>query len=425
MLRYIVERASDGRFLELDIPIDVTGASRVLCGPGRLSGSIAPDLGDLRTATGDLLIDQYAAFVHEEADGVIRGTWLATRSAYPDEEWTIEGAGFSAFLDGRPYTGEYNGVNVDVADVVRHIWAHVQSQTRSNINVTVTGSTGVKVGTSSDQALAQAQSAATAAKAAADAAKRNLDAARAQAKASPTPANKALVESRKAQSDAANAAKKAADARLSAAKTRVKEDGGAWKILWWDTPDCLTEMQDAIEEAGHEWVEWSGWNADRTRILKEIRILPRVGRRQDELAFIEGDNIIEAVTVEADSAEFANQVVAIGAGEGRAALRVTLTENDGRLVKPYVLDAKHVTKKSVLETLARNELARRSVPFRVAAIRVDTSHPNAPRGSFQVGDEILVDCTVSRLGRKQLWRRIEEIDWIDLDTCDLMLGDAL
>lgn len=424
MHRYIVERIADGEFLELELPITVSGAGVAVNGPGSLSGTVAPDVGGLRDGSGVLIIDPFATLIHEEADGVIRGTWLVTRSELDGAVWSVEGAGFASFFRDRPYEGEYRGVQVDPVAVARHVVTHAQSFVSADLGVTVVGSSTVKVGSTSDNAEIAAQAAADAAKAAVESTKAALEAARAAAKADPSPANKAVVETRKAAADAAAATKKTRDEALKVAKEAVREDGGAWKILWWDTPDCFQAMQEAIDAAGMEWVEWSGWNSDRTAILKEIRVVSRVGRKQDGLQFVEGDNIVETVVVEDDADLYANKVIAIGAGEGRDALRVTVAVADTRRSKPFVLDAKDVTKKAVLEQLANAELRKRQRKLRVDAIRVDASHPNAGRGTFGVGDTILVDAEVGWIGRKRLWQRIEEIEWVGLDVCDLMLGDA-
>ncbi|WP_053386992.1 hypothetical protein [Leucobacter japonicus] len=538
MLRYIVERISDGEFLELELPINVSSAGKRLSGPGPFGGTIAPDVGGLRAASGDLLIDQYATFIHEEADGVIRGTWLVVRSSF-DAEWKIDGTGFSAYLNGLPYEGEYRGIAVDMADVIRHLWAHAQRFTRTNIGVTVTGMTGVVRGTDSDVKADAAKAQYEAKKATLKVASDNRKAKSAQIKKAAAPfdaqikvlleqqkplkaAYQALIDARKPLIDAhraltkqrstrtevykalveqksppatpaeiaaakaavdalaqpivdaaaavnarkapIEAAKVPLDAKNSqlrvvranrtlaleplqleyealklveeplkqptedakdaweAAKEKQSADGGAWKILWWDTPDCGTEVQNCLDEAGWEFVEWSGWNSDRTKILKQIRLQQRVGRTQSALQFVEGDNIIEKVVVETPATDYANAVLAIGAGEGKRALRSTAEVSDGRRRRVHVLDAKNVTKLSVLKVLAERELAWRSRPLRVTDVRVDARHPNAPRGTFDVGDTILIDCEVSWIGRQRLLHRIEEIEWVDDYVADLKLG---
>ena len=179
-----------------------------------------------------------------------------------------------------------------------------------------------------------------------------------------------------------------------------------------------------MAEAGWEWVEWSGWNADRSKILKEIRLVKRAGRRQDQLRFVEGVNVIDQVTVQSDVSAYANSVLAIGAGEGREALRVTVGATDQRRRRLVAVDVKHITRKASLEAFARAELKRRMQRFQIAAIRVDASHPNAEKGTFGVGDTILVDVENEVYGRLQLWRRIEEVEWVSLDVADLRLGDV-
>lgn len=424
MLRYIVERISDGKFLELELPITVSGAGPKLNGAGTFSGTLEPDVGGLRDASGALLIDPYATFISEEADGVIRGTWIVTRSEIEGDRWTVEGAGVSSFFRDRPYEGDYWGVQVDPVAVARHVAVHAQSFAGADIGVKVVGSSSVKVGTTSDDEQIAAQKAADAAKT--DVAVKNaaLADARAKAKADPSPANKNLVVVRQAAAKTAAEQKKKRDAALKAAKAQTRADDGAWKLHWWDTPDCLNAMEEAIAAADMEWVEWSGWNADRTKILKEIRVAPRVGRRRDDAVFVEGDNITETVVVEDDVAEYANKVVAIGAGEGRDALRVTKAVADGRRSRVYVLEAKEVTKRAVLERMASEELTKRTRRLRIAAVRVDASHPNAARGTFGVGDTILIDAEVGWIGRRRLWHRITEIEWVGLDVADLMLEAA-
>ncbi|MBL3699227.1 hypothetical protein [Leucobacter luti] len=538
MLRYIVERISDGKFLELELPISVSGAGQALCGAGRFSGTVVPVADAYRFAGTDQLIDPYATFIHEEADGVIRGTWVVTRSEVDGFDWKIEGAGFSSPLSGHPYEGEYRGVKVDMASVVRELWGSLQRFTSSRFGVTVEGMTGVVRGTDSDEKAAAAKlvwetakqvhkvaadkrkakyaelkkrsapydaqikrlndeakplrdayaavvkqqkpardaytalnkeralkrdaynalvkakapdAQIAAAKAAVDAMKEPIDAqaevvkalnpVREAAKAPVDTknaqikvvlANKAVViEPLRAQYEALKEAEEAPKEALDlakdkhdAAKEQAQKDGGAWKILWWDTPDSSQEMQEAIDEAGWEWYEWSGWNADRTRVLKQIRLVPRVGRRQTNLRFVGEANIIEPVVVESDVSQYANTVLAIGAGEGRDALRVTVGATDTRRRKLVAVDMKHITRKASLEVAARAELRRRMRRLSVDAIRVDASHPNAEKGTFGVGDEILIDAEIEHLGRVRLWRRIEEIEWIGLDEADLKLGDV-
>lgn len=482
MLRYLVERISDGVFLDLELPISVSAAGRRLMGAGAFSGEVLPVSQAYAQAGNQLLVEPGNSWIHEEADGVIRGSWLVTRSEFQGTQWRIEGAGFSSYFGDRPYEGEYWGVQVDPIAVARHVVEHAQSQPNADIGVTVEGSSTVRVGTDSDvvannlkvvmdqkkaawdefakprkalearvktlskpfdadiavltrdrRILADDYAAAVAAKESAGviAAKKALVTAKDEQLKTKRSQKSAAVQSLKNQiadlkiletplKDAYDAAK----ADYDAAKQKASEDEGSWKLLWWDTPDCLSSFKEAVDAAGYEWFEWSGWNQARTQILKQLRCVPRVGAKRDNLQFIEGANIIEAVTIEADTSEYANTITAIGAGEGKQALRVTVSVSDGRRRRVRVVDAKDVTKKATLESIARAELAYSQQLLRIPAIRVDASHPNAERGTFDVGDTILIDVGEGVLDRQRLWRRIDEIEWTGLDVADLMLVEA-
>ncbi|QIK62335.1 hypothetical protein G7068_03270 [Leucobacter viscericola] len=482
MLRYIVERISDGAFLELELPINVSSAGKKKCGPGKFSGEIMPVVEAYRYAGTNALIEPRGTFIHEEADGQIRGTWIVTRSEFEGARWRIEGAGYSSYFNGYPYEGEYWGVQVDPIAAARHVITYIQGRNASNIGVTLTGSSSKRVGTDSDlkadaakkvmdakkkawdefakprktleaevkkiskpyddairimnrdrRILFDDYAAAVAAKkpkATIDAKKAPVDAkdkeikTKRDAKAKATKTRRDKIDDLKITEEPLETAFDAAKEDYEAAKDKATDDAGAWKMLWWDTPDAGKLMTEAIEEAGYEWVEWSGWNADKTKILKEIRCVPTVGRKREDLSFIEGDNVLEVVAIKDDSADYANSVTVIGAGEGKSALRFEVGIADGRRRTPVVIDAKHLTRQTAVENLARVELARRQQKLKVAAVRVDASHANAPRGTFDVGDIIPVDTDGGWTGRRVFWRRIEEIEWIGLETADLILEDA-
>ncbi|UOQ56065.1 siphovirus ReqiPepy6 Gp37-like family protein [Leucobacter allii] len=478
MLRYIVERISDGAFLELELPIIVSGAGRKRGGPAGFSGEIVPIVDAYRYAGTDALIVPGGTYIHEEADGVIRGTWIVTRSSFQGASWKIEGDGVSRVFSGRAYKGEFWGVQVDPIAVARHVVEEAQAVPGAQFGITLTGSSSVRVGTDSDLKANAAKQVMDQRKKAWDVYARPRVALQARVRKLSKPhddairvlnrdrrvlydayaaaiagrlpaaeiaARKALVTAKDADIKARRSVKSAAVKDLKdqiadleiteaplkesyeaakedyeTAKDQAEVDEGAWKLLWWDTPDSLDAINEAVEAAGYEWVEWSGWNSARTRILKEIRCVPRVGAKRDNIAFTD-DNIIDQVTVEDDATTYANAVIAIGAGEGKAALRVEVGKPDGRPYWPVTVDGKHLTKKAALEAFAWAELGKRQRAQVVKAVRVDASHSNARRGTFDVGDTVLLDVDAGWAGRVRVWRRIEEIEWVGLDIADLML----
>lgn len=193
--------------------------------------------------------------------------------------------------------------------------------------------------------------------------------------------------------------------RLGTPAVEGDRSSGPYELLWWETPDCGREIDTLATQTPFDWVEETEWDGEDARL--RIRIgYPRLGRRREDLAFVEGENITAVVTPERDGSRFANSVVGLGSGEGQGALRWTAAKGDGRLRRVAVLPAKDVTSQARLETLVRGELDRRqSTTLRVDEITV-RDHPNALLGSWSLGDDIRVQAFVPHFGEIDLWCRV-------------------
>jgi hypothetical protein len=142
------------------------------------------------------------------------------------------------------------------------------------------------------------------------------------------------------------------------------------------------------------------------RIGHRIRVdYPRVGSRRRDLAFVQGENVTDVVTVTRDGDAFANTVYAVGQGEGEKSLRAEVAVRDGKLRRPYVYTDKAAGTSARLSALARAELARRALNVEVTSITV-TEHPNARLAGWGVGDDILVQAELPWLGWVEVWSRV-------------------
>ena len=168
-----------------------------------------------------------------------------------------------------------------------------------------------------------------------------------------------------------------------------------------------------------EYTEHSAWNADKSDIVKQIRVVPRVGRRSPAV-FIENENIIDTVVVENSIDGYANSITVIGAGEGRASLRVTTARPDTRRRKHVSVQAKDVTSKAVLQRIADRELAARSRRMSIEGIEVLLDHANAPAGTWGLGDTVDISADMAHLGRVDMQVRITAIKW-ETDRAKLSL----
>lgn len=451
--RFIAQRALTKEFLDLELPLDLDSLKWELSGPGVLTATIAPDVGALRATDGRLLFEEWGTLLYAEADGEIRFGGILVSSKFDGKAWKIEAPGFSTYPNGLPYTDSYTKANIDPADIVRHLWAHVQKDPDGDLGVVVQGSTGVRIGSGSTARLAEATADADAAKAAYDAENARLKeirAAETSARATYTARTKAKSEASavltaakkskdKARIAAAQTAYNAAVAAQTAAKTAVtaagartdtqadvvkrtkatldarnatksaaskdvKEDGGAYELDWSDTPDVGQEIDSLAQEAPFDYVEHHAWDGSEIRHTIEIGY-PRLGRRRRDLSFVQGDNVVSVVTPSREGDDFANAVVGIGAGEGKGSLRRTTAVRDGRLRRTTILSAKDVAAPNRLDAVIREELQRRQGLLQIDAVDV-LDHPNAPIGSWSVGDDVLIQAELPWLGDVDLWCRI-------------------
>lgn len=401
------------------------------------------------------------------------------------QSWDIEAASFATYPTGTPYLDAYYGVKADPADIVRMLWAHIQGFNRGDLGVTVTGSTRVRVGSESEakynaaaakykdaqadykdevqqytdlrayatqrgkvrtaasaakvaasKALSAAKSALVAAKKTKDPAK--IAAAQADVNAAQATLNdktadwNATVTSYKnadaaadAQDKVRDAAKKTADAAkkvMDAAKKVMDDDGGAYKILWWEAPDCGAKIKSLADETPFDYTEAHTWNANKTAIGHRIDIqYPRAGRRRDDLKFIQGDNVTAIPVPQSNGDDFANSIFTLGAGEGKGMRKTTNSVDDGRLRRVDVLNAKDVKNPDTLRALARNELLQAAAHLSIDKITV-RDHPNALIGSWALGDDIYVEADLPFIGRIGIWHRITSWSLTSDSTATLKLA---
>lgn len=195
-----------------------------------------------------------------------------------------------------------------------------------------------------------------------------------------------------------------------------------YELHWVDTPDIGQEIDDLTSQTPFDWVERHAWtDAHKTAISHTIEIgYPRIGRKRSDLRFMEGENIIAEIDPALPGDGYSNAVFAVGAGEGKKALRSTSAVPDGRLRRVAILDAKDVASQSRLDSMARRKLAASQALFTIDSITI-RNHPNAPFGSFQCGDDIVVRAHRPWVGSINLWCRITSIVRKQDGTCTLSL----
>ncbi len=363
--RVIAQRALTNEFLSWDLDIQVSDLSWSLNGPGSLKATCSPDVGQFRAVDGSLLLDEWSTLLYiEDEYQQIRWGGILVSSTFEGSTWSLEAAGFSTYPHGIPYGGIINEIGIDPATVIESIWANLQQQyPNGNLGVIVRGDkTTVKLG---------------------------------------TPATTYMV------------GKDNKDAK--------QVEAAPYMLSWWDAKDSGQEIDDLAKNTPLDFVEQHAWLPGDVIEHKIVIGFPRLGTRRTDLVFEGGVNILNTLAFSHSGDDYANEVVAIGAGEGALAIRTTAAVTDGRLRRPYVLSAKEQADANRLATMAQSELNLRKGLLEIPSIDV-VDHPHAPIGSWQLGDDILVTAEVPWLGSVDLWCRVTGWNLNSNGTASLQLA---
>lgn len=198
----------------------------------------------------------------------------------------------------------------------------------------------------------------------------------------------------------------AVDPTVSTAKVGTPAD--PLKSAWWEEPvlgDAVDDLVAAVDSPDYSCD--TQWGSDGS-IRRRLRLgYPRLGTRRTDISFTSGVNILNSPAVPRSADEFAQTVIATGAGEGRSKRRHVDSVRDGRLRMETVLALPDVKGTDVLARRATAERTRRQLRGTVEQISIRPDHPAAPLGSFQVGDDVFT--TVSN-------------DWIDFASWMRIVG---
>lgn len=193
------------------------------------------------------------------------------------------------------------------------------------------------------------------------------------------------------------------DATNSSAKAGTPAE--PWHSYWYETPVLGGLVDDLVGEDGSpDYVDDCEYQTNGT-VARRVRLgWPRVGARRTDISFKAGVNIVGPVPIQRSGDEYANTIIATGSGEGTARRFAVDSVRDGGLRLETVLPLPDVNGTDVLGRRARAERERLMVMGTVRDLTI-RHHPNAPLGSWQVGDDVMVQAR-SEWGMWSGWSRI-------------------
>lgn len=131
-------------------------------------------------------------------------------------------------------------------------------------------------------------------------------------------------------------------------------DREKFEISWWEAPYVGEEIDQLAKEVGFDYRERVRW-ADKTTLEAAfyLDLADDMITRRDDIAFVDGINLARAIDPKDGDLPFANRIIALGSGEGRKMLQVTVGGEDGRLYQAEFMQYKSVRNKTRLRALAQ------------------------------------------------------------------------
>lgn len=385
----IAQSILTGEFIHMELPVENLQISYALSGPTVISGEFGVEIRNIR----DIGLEAWGTWIHVEEDGEIRGSGILQPPKVDEyEKLSFEAIGPSAYPHGIPYLEEYSVIYTDPADIFREIWRHIQSYPDGDLGLQVIGATPVRFG------MPKIDTEDTVQVVYGTISQRHWDKLLALGyEGDPEDDTEALYPPRVVL-----------DLVLQD-KPVPDENDGPYQLVWWEAPDCGSELNNLAAETPFDYVEHSSWNEDKTQINQFIDIgYPRIGRKRHDLRFAQEENLLTAVGPEETDDYYASQVVLIGSGEGRDTIRgYAGSPHPTRLRRVAVVDdPAGVSNVSRANALARAEYLRRQAILDVTEIEIDARDPNARLGSFRCGDDILLTADVPWIGEIAQWERV-------------------
>lgn len=356
--RLIAQNIFTKEFIHWNLPLSNPRLNYKLTAPNVLRADVNTEIESLMNLDPPLV--EHATWIHVEEAGTIRGSFIL--EPFIDENGkqkrTIEAIGFSDYLNWLHYQGEeYNGIQVDPADILRKLWYEAQRYQDGNLGVLLNPDTKtpVKLGTEAENVEFQTGSG-----------------------------------------------------------ENVSFVAGPYDLNWWEVTNLGTAAKKLYKDTPMEYVERSWWNDTKTDVMHMVDFrYPRTGNKRDELIFRQGENMkepIPKVTKTGDS--LSSDFIFVGAGEGRNAIRTSTSRRTGRLRRTHVIqneDVKDIQLAKNIVNFEANRVLRGGTI--IDKIVVNTEHINAPWGSFEQGDDIYVEGRVSFYGKVAGYYRIVAYDY--------------
>jgi len=407
-LRFIAQDIRTHRFLTYELPLIDVSITWNLSGPTMLTAQLHPESKTLR----ELGMTAWGTWIHIDQGGQLLGSviWMPTK--IDGEDYTVTGMGFSAYAQGMPYFSEDLSILRDACDVMRRVWNHLQSFPDARLGVELNRTmSGLRLGIPSMQELTDEGFLVW---------------------VEPGTEEKAPTQELAEDEDVVITGYQY-DVSFQPPDLMVSYNDGAiyrfkpkmteavpYVLSWYSDTDCGQEFDNLCRIAKVEYRETARWATEGDIDIipvteRQIELAyPRLGRKRFDLRCAQDENMIEAIPLEeATGAQgYASQIMTRGVGEGRAAVRGYAGAADPKRVRRVaIISDQTITTTAGATAYSQDELLRRRAAITVGQAVIMDWHPNAPLGSYMVGDEFLITGFIPWAGYIEFWHRIISYTW--------------
>jgi hypothetical protein len=351
-MRFTVIEVNTDTILSMDLVVKEPMLTLNLSSPAKLSFSI--DQGQRYASAYGIDWKNWGQWIIPEIETdqfgkIVLGALLVSDNKIDAKsgDLQIDAIGFMGYPKGIPWLENYNPIAVDPAEIVQRIFAHVQSFPNANLGIDVQpSSTGTQM---------------------------------------------------------------------------LPGYGFDGSILSFDFFAIFIRAVDFIDSGDYlyslardlplDLFEQVSWNSTRTAVTKTLKIAyPLGGLQQDNLSFRLGENVINAERAEEMDIEPVSDVIIRSWLPGKVYSSQLSNADMTRARRVVMEEDANINSTERSAAWAHRKLTRRNIPKYFSKITIDPNHPNAPFGSWGLGDSIFVEADdFPWTGNIAEWHRITSI----------------
>lgn len=361
-----------GNILARDVVPMEPVVTRRLSGPAEITMKLHPKEPSIQlpNSQGPIQFKPWGHWVHALKEGLdgkehIRASCLVQPSDIDPETGvlSLRAEGFSNYLKGIPWLMNWNPIAVDPGEIVEQIWNHVQHGSAAGSTPFVNGDLGVTV--------------------------TNLDG------STPARTGTQMLPG------------------FSFENEEFVQDFFAIFIRAVDRNDCGDYVNKLARDIPFDYFEDTTWEGGTAPIKKFIRIAyPSGGVDQQGIIFRWGENVSALTPKQPTEVNWFSDITINGYFPGKV-YSATLANADPDRYRRVMDEVDlHINSNERAAAWARRRLSRRQFPAaQFESIIIDPYHPNAPHGSYDVGDIVRIQGPVPWAGDIDVKHKVLTHTW--------------